>query len=438
MYKVYTVLIMMSFKFKEIVVLSFGIAIRLCLIYMNSSQLFADRIEVVSPLTSKKKVTECISLVIYGLSPYASDICHQPPLVILLLKNVRTTWLFLVVDILTAILLHRCAYKFNELMLKQQELNKHCYAQDISSLLLTDVMLAPTAFVVMTMYLLNPYSIMTFSAESTIILNNFVNAAIFLTCINEWFGVAACLVSLSSYLSIYGMMFILPVLLHSYNSKSSRCGIVVTIVYPLLTALIAASLLLTLSHQVFYSWDFLNAVYGFTFQVSELTPNMGLFWYFFLEMFDHFRTFFLWVFQINVFIYFIPLTIIFRKQSFLLFYILLSLITLLKSYSNMADLALPLSMLPLWGYVYKYLRNVLFITALFIVSSVLAPVMWYLWIYAGSGNANFFYAVTLAYSSAQIFLLSDILYAVLRRQYHLKHGLQPKRLDGQTGQVIMK
>jgi len=149
-YKVYTVLIMMSFKFKEIVVLSFGIAIRLCLIYMNSSQLFADRIEVVSPLTSKKKVTECISLVIYGLSPYASDICHQPPLVILLLKNVRTTWLFLVVDILTAILLHRCAYKFNELMLKQQELNKHCYAQDISSLLLTDVMLAPTAFVVMT------------------------------------------------------------------------------------------------------------------------------------------------------------------------------------------------------------------------------------------------------------------------------------------------
>jgi len=39
---------------------------------------------------------------------------------------------------------------------------------------------------------------------------------------------------------------------------------------------------------------------------------MGLFWYFFLEMFDHFRLFFLVVYQINIFIYTIPLAIIFR------------------------------------------------------------------------------------------------------------------------------
>ena len=40
---------------------------------------------------------------------------------------------------------------------------------------------------------------------------------------------------------------------------------------------------------------------------------MGLFWYFFLEMFDHFRLFFLWVLQLNAFIYLIPFTIIFRS-----------------------------------------------------------------------------------------------------------------------------
>ena len=44
-------------------------------------------------------------------------------------------------------------------------------------------------------------------------------------------------------------------------------------------------------------------------QVSDLTPNMGLFWYFFTEMFEHFRNFFLWVFQLNAFFYCIPLTI---------------------------------------------------------------------------------------------------------------------------------
>ncbi|KAJ9128335.1 hypothetical protein QFC24_000628 [Naganishia onofrii] len=37
------------------------------------------------------------------------------------------------------------------------------------------------------------------------------------------------------------------------------------------------------------SWDRLS--------VSDLTPNVGLGWYFFTEMFDHFRTFFTGVFQ---------------------------------------------------------------------------------------------------------------------------------------------
>jgi len=43
--------------------------------------------------------------------------------------------------------------------------------------------------------------------------------------------------------------------------------------------------------------------------VSDLTPNLGLFWYFFIEMFDQFRSFFLVVFQIHVFIFAIPISI---------------------------------------------------------------------------------------------------------------------------------
>lgn len=47
----------------------------------------------------------------------------------------------------------------------------------------------------------------------------------------------------------------------------------------------------------------------FSLSVPDLTPNIGLFWYFFAEMFEHFRLFFLCVFQINVFFYTIPLCI---------------------------------------------------------------------------------------------------------------------------------
>ena len=33
--------------------------------------------------------------------------------------------------------------------------------------------------------------------------------------------------------------------------------------------------------------------------MSDLTPNVGLSWYFFTEMFDHFRTFFTGIFQVG-------------------------------------------------------------------------------------------------------------------------------------------
>lgn len=48
------------------------------------------------------------------------------------------------------------------------------------------------------------------------------------------------------------------------------------------------------------------------------------------------------------------------------------------------------------------LRNTLLITCMLLCSSFLAPVFWQLWIYAGSANANFFFAITLAYSTAQV------------------------------------
>jgi GPI-anchor transamidase subunit U len=35
------------------------------------------------------------------------------------------------------------------------------------------------------------------------------------------------------------------------------------------------------------------------FQLPDLTPNPGLWWYFFMEMFDHFRPFFLMVFSVS-------------------------------------------------------------------------------------------------------------------------------------------
>lgn len=70
------------------------------------------------------------------------------------------------------------------------------------------------------------------------------------------------------------------------------------------------------------------------------------------------------------------------------------------------------------------------------MTTVAGPIMWYLWIYAGSANANFYFGMTLTYSLTQIFFLLDVVHAFLSHQYDLKHGLP--RLDKQDKPVQLK
>ena len=66
-----------------------------------------------------------------------------------------------------------------------------------------------------------------------------------------------------------------------------------------------------------------------------------------------------------------------------------------------------------------------------LASTVLAPIMFYLWLGSGGGNANFYFAITLVSSVGQIFLLVDVLYANLKREFIKKNGACiPKSKNG--------
>jgi len=58
--------------------------------------------------------------------------------------------------------------------------------------------------------------------------------------------------------------------------------------------------------------------------------------------------------------------------------------------------------------------------ALLLYASFLCPAFYYLWIYAGSGNANFFYAITLVWCLGHVLVLGDSLYAVLRDEWETR------------------
>ena len=52
-------------------------------------------------------------------------------------------------------------------------------------------------------------------------------------------------------------------------------------------------------------------------------------------------------------------------------------------------------------------------------ATFLGPAFYYLWIYAGSGNANFFYAITLVWSLGLSLLIGDTVWAVLRDEWEV-------------------
>lgn len=81
----------------------------------------------------------------------------------------------------------------------------------------------------------------------------------------------------------------------------------------------------------------------------DLQPNIGLFWYFFTEMFEHFRPLFLFSFQMNATVlYLVPLTIKLHKQPIFLATILIALTSIFRSYPCIGDIAFYMALFPLW------------------------------------------------------------------------------------------
>ena len=66
------------------------------------------------------------------------------------------------------------------------------------------------------------------------------------------------------------------------------------------------------------------------------------------------------------------------------------------------------------------MRYTFFAVATVLYATLLGPAFYYLWIYAGSGNANFFYAITLVWSLGLSVIVADSIWAVLRDEWEVE------------------
>lgn len=160
----------------------------------------------------------------------------------------------------------------------------------------------------------------------------------------------------ASYLSLYPALLFPPLVLLCYDrlvdAKKSEPGVVGFVLARFGIFMASIAVLLVASFVITgFSWQFIPATYGAHLLVPDLTPNSGLWWYFFIEIFDSFREFFLGVFWLHLVGYVGGLTIRLRRQPLFVITSLVGIFAIFKPYPSIADVSLYLALLPLYRHL---------------------------------------------------------------------------------------
>ncbi|CAH1164526.1 unnamed protein product [Phaedon cochleariae] len=417
-----------------------GAIIRCCLSFSKYQSIIANHVEISTPLNSWKRVSEGLYLLSNNINPYSGDLLHETPFSLYIYRNVlrlfqgRIEYMFATVDVLTGMILFFSAKKYVEESYKEEIVNRHQYAKDVSSYLLKPDKIFLSPYYVLLAYLFNPFTVLSCVGYSTTVFHNFFLSAMLFSMVHGIAVICGIFLAICASISFYPFVLIVPGFLYFKNVHRS----VVKALVSLKTFLAVSVLIVVMCTNYGKDFSYLSNVYGCILTVPDLQPNTGLFWYFFTEMFDHFRELFIFAFQINASVlYLIPLSIKFRKQPFLLTVAILTIISIFKSYPSIGDVGFILSLLPCFRHLFRCSQQGFLVGVIMLISTSLAPILWYLWIYCNSANANFYFGVTLAFAIAQIFLLTDILFAQVKREFVLKNGTE-KKVDGEESLLYLE
>ncbi|KAJ7134786.1 GPI transamidase subunit PIG-U [Mycena epipterygia] len=379
------------------------VAGRLLLALTNLSDALKHDHQLSSPLTSYFNLQEGIYLFKNGIDPYSGGVFRHSPLFLALFTTVLPTS-----RTISSIIWTLCdaigAWALVQIWRARQRVAQTS----------RDGLIAAA-------YLLNPYLFLSTLALSTSSFENTLALLSLMFAARGDTSPSLLAAALLLQLSLSSILLLAPLILLIASSPVSQLASPRSFsvngkkIVPLLVEFAAYTTLLTLvSTLVSGGWAWIPQTWGASLTLPDLTPNPGVWWYFFTEMFDHFRPFFLMVFSIHLLIYVAPVCIKFQYDPLYAAFVLLGVLGTFKSYPTMADPGLFLSMIAVFPEIYPYLRYPIVTTLLHLHASLLMPLFHHLWLNQGTGNANFFYASTLVFACANGAALTDCIWAGLR------------------------
>ncbi|XP_047341481.1 phosphatidylinositol glycan anchor biosynthesis class U protein-like [Impatiens glandulifera] len=449
-----------------------SVALRMLLIYFSKSLNLASRPEVSTPVTSLRRLAEGYWLKQSSISPYAGSMYHGSPLLLLVLgpltairieglpDHIFCSLVSVMADFVTAILIRSIGKRIQKSFiwsLKSIGDNK---------VLETTEVLSPGDIAAL-VYLWNPFTILSCVGLSTSPIENLAVVLSLYGACTKKASLAAFGWVIATHLSLYPAILIVPVvllLIYGPDTPPKKlfihktlydCGDNSASHGPRKDEEITSQL----EEATFFSWrvviyfftwvfvwtlyvlalcgffvkqygglgEMFRRTYGFILTVEDLSPNIGVLWYFFAEVFDFFRNFFLIVFHLNILFMLMPLAIRLKHRPLFLAFVYVTIASMLKSYPSVGDAALYLGLLGLFINELADMQFSFFLFCGYAGVSLLSPVMHNLWIWRGTGNANFYFATAMAYACLQILLVVESVSAMLNHDRKMK-----KRLSSDT------
>lgn len=346
-------------------------------------------VELSTPMTSYRSLSEGVFLMRNGFPLYYGGVVHHPPLLVAFMSLLEP-------ECLVALL-----YALTDGLIAHQLI---CMAKCFPDL---DT---PT-WLPGALYALNPLVLLSCVSQSTTVFTNAFTSTAVLCALRGNLLALPMALGAASYLSLYQLPLIVPILLILPTGNHQRSRTTLS-VFGVLAVLLQLSSMVTCG-----SWQFLQATYWSQMTFEKLFPNLGLWWYFFIEMFDMFIPFFKAIFNILVISFVVPFSLRFQKQPFYALVLCIGWITLTKPYPTLGDAGFFMSFLPFFKPLFGYMRCPILSSLLFIHAIILSPIFYHLWVDLGSGNSNFFYAISLVYALAFGFTLIDLCWSMLRIEY---------------------
>ncbi|KAE9021752.1 hypothetical protein PR003_g4885 [Phytophthora rubi] len=421
-------------------VLLLGACVRGFLFALPSVHLtLSSRPELVTSISSFRRLQEGAYLFRSTGSPYSGDVYHQPPLLFALLYPVLqlspaalqylvVCAIFISVDLLIAVGLARLCAK--NLQLEEERFKVRgeeiwLSQVPVSPLFKPENLPTTVAFIA----LMNPYSLASSVAMSTV---SFTHLAVLYSLVFASEGAvdaSMMCVAAGTYLSVYPFFLMVPIVLLIRSVKSGKTvneddddqagatgpSLLSLGVSCLLVFGVWLSLLFYLSWSLSGDWGFLEETYVWVAKYSDLTPNIGIFWYFFMEVFDRFIPYFLFIMHLHPVVYVVPiyLRLAHRPQAYAC--TLIGIFSLFQAYPSFGDFGFFLSMLALHPKTIMTIENRFVYVLGLGVATCMMPVMWFLWLFPASGNANFFYNQTLVYQIFNSQIITAFVGATMKR-----------------------